>query len=51
MTSERMHQLFDETLLGQYEDEAPWNAVSELRSNGSRETFEVLLNGFRTTNR
>ena len=41
MTSERMHQLFDQTLLGQYEDEAPWDAVSELRSNGSRETFEV----------
>jgi HEAT repeat protein len=41
MTPERMHELFDQTLLGQYEDEAPWNAVSELRSNGSRETFEV----------
>lgn len=41
MTSERMHELFDQTLLGQYEDEEPWDAVSELRSNGSRETFEV----------
>ncbi len=36
-----MHELFDQTLLGQYEDEEPWDAVSELRSNGSRETFEV----------
>ena len=41
MTSERTHQLFDQTLLGQYEDEDPWNAVSELRSNGSREIFEI----------
>ena len=41
MTSERIHQLFDQTLLGQYEDEEPWNAVSELRSNGSREIFEI----------
>lgn len=41
MTSERMQQLFNQTLLGEYEDEAPWDAVSELRSNGSRETFEI----------
>ena len=41
MTSERMHELFNQTLLGEYEDDAPWDAVSELRSNGSREVFEI----------
>ncbi len=49
MTSERMHQLFDQTLLGQYEDEVPWNAVSELRSNGSRETFEIAAQWLQNT--
>lgn len=41
MTSERMHELFDQTLIGQYDDEVPWDAVSELRSNGSPETFGI----------
>jgi HEAT repeat protein len=36
-----MHELFNQTLLGEYEDEGPWDAVSELRSNGSREIFEI----------
>jgi hypothetical protein len=41
MTSEDIQQLFKQTLLGEYEDEAPWEAVSKLRSNGSREIFEI----------
>ena len=41
MTSEDIQQLFRQTLLGEYEDEAPWEAVSKLRSNGSREIFEI----------
>jgi HEAT repeat protein len=41
MTSDDLQELFSQTLLGKYEDEAPWNAVSKLRSNGSRETFEI----------
>ena len=41
MTSERMRELFNQTLMGQYDDEAPWDAVAELRSNGSRETLEL----------
>lgn len=48
MTSERMHQLFDRTLLGRYEDEMPWNAVSELQSSGSRETFEIAAQWLQT---
>jgi HEAT repeat protein len=41
MTPDDLRQLFSQTLLGEYEDEAPWDAVSKLRSNGSRETFEI----------
>jgi len=41
MTPEDLQQLFSQTLLGEYEDEAPWDAVSKLRNNGSRETFEI----------
>ncbi len=41
MTSERVRQLFDQTLSGEYEDKAPWDAVTELRRNGCREIFEI----------
>jgi HEAT repeat protein len=41
MTPEDLRQLFSQTLLGEYEDEAPWDAVSKLRSNGSREIFDI----------
>jgi len=40
MTSEAQ-QLFDRTLLGDYEDEGAWDAISTLRSNGNREIFEA----------
>src|SRR5208283_2982912 len=38
-TSE-VEALFAQTLLGDYEDEAAWTAVSALRRDGSREIFE-----------
>jgi hypothetical protein len=41
VTLDDLRQLFSQTLLGEYEDEAPWDAVSKLQSNGSRETFEI----------
>lgn len=41
MTSERIHELFQQTLTGEYDDDLPWNAVEELRKNGSREIFEI----------
>jgi hypothetical protein len=36
-----IQQLFTETLRGDYEDEAPWNAVYKLRQLGTREVFDV----------
>jgi HEAT repeats len=41
MTSYEMQQLFSQTLLGDYEDEAPWDAVSALQRDGNREIFET----------
>lgn len=40
MDSEKMQTLFAQTLLGDYEDEEGWAAVSVLRLDGSREIFE-----------
>jgi HEAT repeat protein len=37
----QIEELFAETLKGEYDDEAPWHAVHELRSIGSREVFET----------
>lgn len=39
MTSEDIETLFAKTLIGDYEDDAPWQAVSELRRIGSRDVF------------
>jgi HEAT repeat protein len=41
MTSYEMHQLFSRTLLGDYEDEAPWDAVSALQRDGNLDIFEA----------
>jgi HEAT repeat protein len=49
MTSYEMQQLFNQTLLGDYDDEAPWDAVSALRSDGNREIFETAAAWFRET--
>jgi HEAT repeat protein len=40
MTSEHIDELFARTLVGDYEDEAPWKAVHELRRIGSRRVFD-----------
>jgi HEAT repeat protein len=40
MTLEDIDQLFAQTLMGEYEDEQPWEAVSALRRIGSREVFD-----------
>jgi HEAT repeat protein len=40
MNTPEMEALFARTLLGDYEAEDAWTAVSELRQNGSREIFE-----------
>lgn len=39
MTTEDIDKLFAKTLTGDYEDEAPWQAVHALRKIGSREIF------------
>ncbi|MGH9535359.1 MAG: HEAT repeat domain-containing protein [Terriglobales bacterium] len=36
----RTRHLFEQTLLGDYEDEEPWAAISALRLDGSREIFD-----------
>jgi HEAT repeat protein len=41
MTTDELHQLFQQTLQGDYEDETPWDAVSKIRNNGSREVFSI----------
>jgi HEAT repeat protein len=39
MTTETIEEIFARTLLGDCEDEAPWDAVHELRRIGTREVF------------
>jgi HEAT repeat protein len=41
MTSVEIQQLFDRTLLGDYEDEGAWDAVSALHREGNLEIFEI----------
>lgn len=41
MSEATIQQLFTETLHGDYEDEAPWEAVRELRRLGTREVFDI----------
>lgn len=40
MTTEEIEKLFTATLLGEYDDESPWAAVSQLRLNGNQYIFE-----------
>jgi len=47
MTTDQLHELFQQTLQGDYEDEAPWDAVSKIRSNGSREVFSLAAEWLR----
>jgi HEAT repeat protein len=41
MTSSEIEQLFDRTLLGHYEDEGAWDAVSALQRDGDLEIFDI----------
>jgi HEAT repeat protein len=40
MKTETVDEVFAKTLVGDYDDEAPWAAVNELRSLGTREVFD-----------
>ncbi len=40
MSTPQVDKLFQESILGNYDDEEPWNAVCELRQLGTREVFE-----------
>ena len=44
-----MQDLFDQTLVGDYDDDAPWDAVSILRSNGDRAIFETAALWLKST--
>lgn len=50
MTTDELHELFQQTLQGDYEDEAPWDAVSKIRSNGSREVFSIAAEWLKDNN-
>jgi len=41
MASASINELFGATLLGTYDDDAPWEAVHTLRKLGTREVFDV----------
>jgi hypothetical protein len=43
MTSQEIDDLFAATLLGDYDDDAPWTAVTELHMNGNRIIFEKAV--------
>jgi HEAT repeat protein len=40
MTTETVDEVFAKTLVGDYDDEAPWAAVRELQGLGAREVFD-----------
>ncbi|HET6844084.1 MAG TPA: hypothetical protein VFK06_20755 [Candidatus Angelobacter sp.] len=40
MSQANINELFDQTLLGDYDDETPWQAVHALRRLGTREIFD-----------
>ncbi len=40
MASEAIDDLFAKTLIGDYDDDAPWDAIHALRRMGTREVFE-----------
>jgi hypothetical protein len=40
MPMAQMDELFTQTLTGDYDDEAPWEAVDKLRHLGTRQVFE-----------
>jgi HEAT repeat protein len=50
MTSPEINELFAQTLMGDYDDELPWNAVSALRRIGTREVFDRAAAWCKSTN-
>ena len=50
MTSSATQDLFDQTLVGDYDDEGPWDAVSTLRRSGDRAIFETAALWLKSTN-
>ncbi len=50
MNPSEIQDLFDQTLVGDYDDKAPWDAVSTLRSNGDRAIFEIAARWLKSTN-
>jgi HEAT repeat protein len=49
MTVPEIDELFAQTLSGDYEDEAPWEAVHALRRIGTREVFELAAEWCQST--
>jgi len=47
MDSSEILQLFNKTIIGDYEDEGAWEAVSALHGHGDRETFETAAKWIR----
>lgn len=41
MTSPSIDELFASTLEGDYDDDAPWEAIRALRKLGTRDVFEI----------
>lgn len=50
MTTSEIQDLFGQTLIGDYDDEAPWEAISKLRSNGDRAIFEMAAIWLKSNN-
>jgi len=49
MTANVIDELFAKTLIGEYDDDAPWAAVHELRRLGTQEIFERAVEWCRST--
>jgi HEAT repeat protein len=50
MVTAEVEPLFLDTLVGDYDDDAPWNAIETLRQLGSREVFEKAAEWCRSPN-
>jgi len=49
MTTNAIDELFAKTLIGEYDDDAPWAAVHELRSLGTQEIFDKAVEWCRSS--
>ena len=48
-TIETIDEVFAKTLLGEYDDDAPWEAVRELQAIGTQEIFDKSVEWCRST--